>query len=113
LKVVFIPGKKISEIPWGADFFLKATIKYSENEIIPHYGFNNLGVDCGDGIWEEADLIHIHNLSHTTLYRRPIFGWKSRIKEYVSFKGDRPIIVGGIRGFVGLKKGFMLDVTNY
>ncbi len=107
MNILFIPSKHPPKILWGADFFLKEAQKRSRHTIFSHYGFNNLNPDCSESPWELSDVIHLHNLSTTALDKRRLGGifprWKSKIIEY-SKLSNRPKIIGGIRGFVGLKK---------
>lgn len=102
MRVLFIPRRKRSEPLWGGDFFLAAAMKHSEHEVVPHYGFDGLGVGQEGSHWENSDIIHVHNLAAAAVDRGR-FGFKSRIKEYSKLK-ERPIIIGGIRGNQGFNK---------
>lgn len=102
VNVTFIPHKGkhnlwINGKEWGADLMLKNIMKEigPEFKITPKYGFY-------DADFKGADIVHLHNLAHTALKRRRFFGWSSKMKELVN-RQDRPLYIGGIRGFNGFK----------
>lgn len=84
---------------WGDDLMMENIMKHADSKynINPSYDFNN-------NDFEDADIVHLCNLSHTALQRRRRFGgWRSRIKKLVKAP-NRPLYIGGIRGNQGFEK---------
>jgi len=99
LKIIFIPYQGKRDVLWGADFMMHNIMKYIDKEykIIPSWDFHK-------GNFSDADIVHLHNMAYTAVDKSWIFGYNSKIKEFIK-KTDRPRFIGGIRGYMGLERG--------
>jgi glycosyltransferase involved in cell wall biosynthesis len=118
LKVLYLPdrGKKNQE--WAEDIMLKALIKHTSESmnIEPCYSLEE------SYNRQDADIIFLHNLSHTALTRKkyarglrhverllkkPISYFYNSKMGFYRYAPDRSaLIVGGIRGTQGLRKAW-------
>lgn len=118
LKIAYIPHglEDLDGARWGENTVMFNLIANSSKdiEIIPAYDL----LKCVHGR-KDIDLICIHNLSHTAMRRRkwirggamlerlikrPIPAFHKLQHENIYDMENRPIIIGGIRGYNGLHK---------
>lgn len=113
MKVIYVASRGVNPQEWAEDIMGKALKKHVSKNIEIGFSYTpEIPLD------ETVDILFLSNLAHTALYRRKIKGsafierkldqrfpifHTSNIQE-MSKQKDRPQIIGGIRGFAGLKK---------
>ena len=113
MKVRYVASRGVNSQEWAEDIMGKALKKHVSKNVEISFSYTpEIPLD------ENIDILFLSNLAHTALYRRKIKGsafierkldqrfpmfHTSNIQEMIKQK-DRPQIIGGIRGFAGLKK---------
>ena len=112
MKIVYVPSRGPNPQEWAEDIMGKALKKYVSKNIEISFSYTP------EIPFEGVDILFLSNLAHTALYRRKIKGsafierkldqrfpifHNCNIQEMIKQK-NRPQIIGGIRGFAGLKK---------
>ena len=99
LQIIFIPYQGKRDVLWGADFMMQNIIKYIDKK----YKIKS-SWDFHKGDFSDADIVHLHNMAYTAVDKSKIFGYKSKITEFIKVM-DRPKFIGGIRGYMGFERG--------